>query len=400
MTKSERRTASDNDEARPGGLVRHHHESCVLEVSRCNSSSASRPIVGGLEHGRRPTSASLGALLLEYFPQIHLAIEVVEKPQEKECVAQVQEEERLRESVAVALAERDYAMHDGQTELSHLDARDPRLEDVQALLDAERGRECRHSVIGIHESVDERVHERKPSVAASGRELESQPDGKRHDAVVDHVQAAHMRKLLAQDHEDGIGEFDDLGEEEEPTNEEKSTRRRIVTRIVHIRASPRVEAEVEVTGAFVEHPSRYEDHDEIVADHHVFEVERLAILHHLRSVDLDEPQVDRDRRHRGPRAGAHHGKVRNATVALLIPEVVDVIMGRGAQLLEKRRSRAVHIDERHCGARFGRRVNSMEEVHRPFWPRTRELKTETASRPRRDLYFYLGRQKFEGYGAR
>lgn len=108
------------------------------------------------------------------------------------------------------------------------------------------GPEDGEGVVGVHEDVDEGVDEREEGVGAARHELEADPDETGHQRVVDDVQRRHLRRLLAQDEEDGVGELDELGEEEEPAHEQLAQLGPVrLPAVVDRLAAPGVEAEVQ-----------------------------------------------------------------------------------------------------------------------------------------------------------
>ena len=58
---------------------------------------------------------------------------------------------------------------------------------------SERG----HEVVEVHEDVDECVEEAEEGGVPAGDEAGARPHRHRHDAVVDHVEEAHVGELLA-----------------------------------------------------------------------------------------------------------------------------------------------------------------------------------------------------------
>lgn len=104
--------------------------------------------------------------------------------------------ERLR-VVAVNEEQLEGVQHH-QYELDHLDSGEVFLPPKEFLVSGSQGRQ---QIVGVHDDVDEGVKEAEEGGMAAGGELDAEPNGHWHHAVVDHVECGDVVVLFPQDEE-------------------------------------------------------------------------------------------------------------------------------------------------------------------------------------------------------
>lgn len=123
-------------------------------------------------------------------------VELVEEEEEHDGVHADPPDEGAR-VVAVDEEELEGVHHD-RDELEHLQAGQVLLPPEEALELRSHGGE---QVVRVHDDVHEGVEQAEEGAVAAGRELDAEPHGHRHAAVVDDVQRGHLARLLAQNEE-------------------------------------------------------------------------------------------------------------------------------------------------------------------------------------------------------
>ncbi|CAN7998851.1 unnamed protein product, partial [Ixodes hexagonus] len=207
-----------------------------------------------------------------------------------------QHEERQRRVGHAERVDQATVPHDHHDELDQLEPGEVLL-PPEVLLDT--GSQGGQEVVGVHHDVDAGVEhrfeagDREPSV----RDVEVGAEG--HGHVVEDVQTADLVELLPKHKEDGLDALRKAEHQVPPRNLEQEhsggTRGKV--------GSLQKDVVVSRDEGVVSHARRdgqvSQYHGGVVAQDHMSKVERLGILHHPGSPDLDEVGVARQHRHHG-----------------------------------------------------------------------------------------------------
>lgn len=90
-------------------------------------------------------------------------------------------------------------VHHNRDKLHHLQGGQVFLPPEESLV---LGSHRRKQIVRVHDNVHESVEEAEEGAVTSGGELNAEPHGHGHAAVMDHVQCGHLTRFLAQHKED------------------------------------------------------------------------------------------------------------------------------------------------------------------------------------------------------
>lgn len=144
----------------------------------------------------------------------------------------------------------------------------------------------------------------------------------RHDRMMKHVQQRDLIVLFAQHEKGGVEQIGKFGSKVHPAevDEEKIDEGRLaIDRTAVPRAS---DAGCDPQAAQKAEPIEA-DHQRVVNQYDRTQIERFSMAHPPGAEHFDEQQISADHRQHGPRATLHERHRLNASIAVLVPRIVQ-----------------------------------------------------------------------------
>lgn len=214
-------------------------------------------------------------------------VEGDEEEKEGEAGEEVDEDEASGELALgpVEVEQRLGAVEDEEHKLADLERGQVPLPPEVAL---DAGPESGEAVVGVHDDVDEHVGGGQLAVEGKRIELEADVHEAGHDAMVEDVQEADLRVLLAQDEEEGVEELEVPGVEEEVAVTEHQV---LLLDAQGRLAAPELEPAAEGGHAGDEQVGVDCDQQQVVEPYRELQVVRLPVAHECGPGLEHDPQV-------------------------------------------------------------------------------------------------------------